>query len=188
MRGIACSCRSWLMIQEAQRAIAAFSQALEQLVWTEAAICGSTFVGPCDADRVRQRCQRNGRPRPNVIFGKWRAAVAALQCGTHRTNRIRSSDRPFGAGFVRPWRWSGRQCDRVCTNYEYGMSGEMARLLTELAPRLSASWGFLDPSHNAGGGQLGASRRVAPPLGVIIDPHRRARRRTKRSRPCAWTE
>jgi putative ABC transport system substrate-binding protein len=156
---------------EAQARIAAFSQALEQLGWTEGRNLRIDIRwGAGDADRVRKDATELAALAPNVILANGSAAVAALQLAARTVPIVFVAViDPVGAGFVETMARPGGNATGF-TNYEYGMSGKWLELLKELAPRLSRVGVIRDPSITAGGGQLGALQAVAPPLGVELSP------------------
>ena len=156
---------------EAQARIAAFSQALEQLGWTEGRNLRIDIPwGAGDADRVRKDATELAALAPNVILANGSAAVAALQLAARTVPIVFVAViDPVGAGFVETMARPGGNATGF-TNYEYGMSGKWLELLKELAPRLSRVGVIRDPSITAGGGQLGALQAVAPQLGVELSP------------------
>jgi putative ABC transport system substrate-binding protein len=156
---------------EAQARFAAFSQALEQLGWTEGRNLRIDIRwGAGDADRVRKDATELAALAPNVILANGSAAVAALQLAARTVPIVFVAViDPVGAGFVETMARPGGNATGF-TNYEYGMSGKWLELLKELAPRLSRVGVIRDPSITAGGGQLGALQAVAPPLGVELSP------------------
>jgi putative tryptophan/tyrosine transport system substrate-binding protein len=156
---------------EAQARIAAFSQALEQLGWTEGRNLRIDIRwGAGDADRVRKDATELAALAPNVILANGSAAVAALQLAARTVPIVFVAViDPVGAGFVETMARPGGNATGF-TNYEYGMSGKWLELLKELAPRLSRVGVIRDPSITAGGGQLGALQAVAPQLGVELSP------------------
>ena len=94
---------------EGQARIAAFRKALQQLGWTTAAMCGSTFVGPRgDADDIRRHMQRNWSRSRRHHSGHRRVAVVAVAAGNpQRADRVRSCRRSSRRRFCRRV-WRGR--------------------------------------------------------------------------------
>ena len=87
---------------EAQARIAAFSQALEQLGWTEGRNLRIDIRwGAGDADRVRKDATELAALAPNVILANGSAAVAALQLAARTVPIVFVAViDPVGAGFV----------------------------------------------------------------------------------------
>ena len=108
---------------------------------------------------------------PDVILaagGADRGRVAAGDAAPCRSCSRMSLD-PVGAGFVDSLARPGGNATGF-TQFEYGMSGEMAGTAQGDRARVTRAAVLRDPANPAGIGQLGAIQAAAPSLGVELSP------------------
>jgi ABC-type uncharacterized transport system substrate-binding protein len=152
---------------EGQARLAAFTQALKQLGWSDLRIDtrGAT------ADDVRRHAAELVALAPDVLVAATGTATVAPLLQATRTVPIVfvTVIDPVGAGFVATLARPGGNATGF-TIYEYGMSGKWLELLKEIAPRVTRAAVLRDPAVASGIGQFGAVQAVAPSLGVELSP------------------
>ena len=146
---------------EAQARIAAFSQTLEQLGWTEGRHNLRIDIrwGAGDADRLRKDATELAALEPNVILANGSAAVAALQLAA-RTVPI------VFVAVIDPVGPGGNATG--FTNYEYGISGKWLKLLKELAPDITRVLLMYDPETTPHDQFVRSVETAAPALGLLL--------------------
>jgi putative tryptophan/tyrosine transport system substrate-binding protein len=155
---------------EGQARLAAFSQALKQLGWSE----GRNLridTRWTTADDIRKHAAELVALAPDVLVaGGGTATVAPLLQATRTVPIVFTVViDPVGAGFVASLAHPGGNATGF-TVYEYSMSGKWLELLKEIAPRVSRVAVLRDPAIASGIGQFGAVQIVAPSLGVELSP------------------
>src|ERR1700730_6575668 len=155
---------------EGQARVAAFTQALKQLGWSDGRNL-QINTRWATADDVRRHAAKLVALAPDVILaGTGTATVAPLLQATRTVPIVFVSViDPVGAGFVVSLTRPGGNATGF-TIYEYGMSGKWLELLTEIAPRVTRVAVLRDPAVASGIGQFGAVQIVAPSLGVNVSP------------------
>jgi ABC-type uncharacterized transport system substrate-binding protein len=155
---------------EGQARLAAFSQALKQLGWSE----GRNLridTRWTTADDIRKHAAELVALAPDVLVaGGGTATVAPLLQATRTVPIVFTVViDPVGAGFVASLAHPGGNATGF-TVYEYSMSGKWLELLKEIAPRVTRVAVLRDPAIASGIGQFGAVQIVAPSLGVELSP------------------
>ena len=155
---------------EGQDRLAAFTQALKQLGWSE----GRNLridTRWATADDIRRHAAELAALAPDVLVaGTGTATVAPLLQATRAVPIVFALViDPVGAGFVASLAQPGGNATGF-TVYEYSMSGKWLELLKEIAPRVTRVAVLRDPAIASGIGQFGAVQIVAPSLGVGLSP------------------
>jgi putative tryptophan/tyrosine transport system substrate-binding protein len=156
--------------KEGQARLAAFTQALQQLGWSEGRNLG-TDTRWATANDIQRHAAELAELAPDVLLaGTGTATVAALRQATRTVPIVFVTViDPVGAGFVATLARPGGNATGF-TNYEYSMSGKWLELLKEIAPRVTPAAVLRDPAVASGIGQFGAVQIVAPSLGVDLNP------------------
>ncbi|MGC1876264.1 MAG: ABC transporter substrate-binding protein [Pseudolabrys sp.] len=155
---------------EGQARLAAFTQALTQLGWSD----GHNLridTRYATADDIRRHAAELAALAPDVILaGTGTATVAPLLQATRTVPIVFAVViDPVGAGFVDSLARPGGNATGF-TIYEYSMSGKWLELLKEIAPNVTRVAVLRDPAIASGIGQFGAVQIVAPSLGVQLSP------------------
>jgi len=155
---------------EGQARLAAFTQALKQLGWSDG---GNLQIDTrwATADDIRRHAAELAALAPDVLVaGTGTATVAALLQATRTVPIVfvLVID-PVGAGFVASLAQPGGNATGF-TVYEYSMSGKWLELLKEIAPNVTRVAVLRDPAIASGIGQFGAVQIVAPAMGVVLTP------------------
>jgi len=155
---------------EGQARLAAFTQALKQLGWSD----GRNLLIDtrwANADDVRRHAAELVALAPDVLVAATGTATVAALLQATRTVPIVFVIviDPVGAGFVASLARPGGNATGF-TAYEYGMSGKWLELLKEVAPCVTRAAVLRDPAVASGIGQFGAIQAVAPSLGVELSP------------------
>src|SRR5438034_6500385 len=155
---------------EAQARLAAFTQALKQLGWSD----GRNLridTRWATADDIRRHAAELAALAPDVLLaGTGTATVAPLLQATRTVPIVFVTViDPVGAGFVATLARPGGNATGF-TIYEYGMSGKWLELLKQIAPSVTRAAVLRDPAIASGIGQFGAVQAVAPSLGVELSP------------------
>src|SRR6266446_1093780 len=155
---------------EGQARLAAFTQALKQLGWSD----GRNLridTRWATADDIRRHAAELAALAPDVLVaGTGTATVAPLLQATRAVPIVFALViDPVGAGFVASLAQPGGNATGF-TVYEYSMSGKWLELLKEIAPRVTRAAVLRDPAVASGIGQFGAVQIVAPSLGVDVSP------------------
>ena len=155
---------------EGQARLAAFTQALQQLGWSD----GRNLridIRWATADDVRRHAAELVALAPDVLVAATGTATVAPLLQATRTVPIVfvTVIDPVGAGFVASLARPGGNATGF-TIYEYSMSGKWLELLKEIAPRVTRAAVLRDPAVASGIGQFGAVQIVAPSFGVELSP------------------
>ncbi len=155
---------------EGQARVAAFTQALKQLGWSD----GRNLrieTRWATADDIRRHAAELVALAPDVLVAGTGTATVAPLLQVTRTVPIvfLSVIDPVGAGFVANLAQPGGNATGF-TIYEYSMSGKWLELLKEIAPSVTRVAVLRDPAVVSGIGQFGAAQIVAPSLGVELSP------------------
>ena len=155
---------------EAQGRLAAFTQALQQLGWSDG---GNLRIDTrwATADDIRRHAAELAALAPDVLVaGTGTATVAPLLQATRTVPIVFVTViDPVGAGFVASLAQPGGNATGF-TIFEYSMSGKWLEVLKEIAPRVTRAAVLRDPAVASGIGQFGAVQIVAPSLGVQVTP------------------
>src|SRR5213080_4689269 len=155
---------------EGQARLAALTQALERLGWSD----GRNLridTRWANADDIRRHATELVALAPDVLVAATGTATVAPLLQATRTVPIVfvSVVDPVGAGFVASLAQPGGNATGF-TIYEHSMSGKWLELLKEMAPRVTRAAVLRDPAVASGIGQFGAVQAVAPSLGVEVSP------------------
>jgi putative ABC transport system substrate-binding protein len=155
---------------EGQARLAAFTQVLRQLGWSE----GRNLridTRWATADDIRRHAAELAALAPDVLMaGNGTPTVAPLLQATRTIPIVFVTViDPVGAGFVASLAQPGGNATGF-TIYEYSMSGKWLELLKEIAPHVKRVAVLRDPTVASGTGQFGAVQIVAPSLGVELSP------------------
>jgi ABC-type uncharacterized transport system substrate-binding protein len=155
---------------EAQARLAAFTQTLTQLGWSD----GRNLridTRWATADDIRRHAAELAALAPDVLLaGNGTPTVAPLLQATRTVPIVFVNViDPIGAGFVASLAKPGGNATGF-TIYEYNMSGKWLGLLKEIAPGVTRAAVLRDPAVASGIGQFGAIQALAPSLGVELHP------------------
>jgi putative ABC transport system substrate-binding protein len=156
--------------QEFQARLAAFTQALTQLGWSD----GQNLridIRWATADDIRRHAAELAALAPDVLVaGTGTATVAPLLQATRTVPIVFVGViDPVGGGFVASLAEPGGNATGF-TIFEYSMSGKWLELLKEIAPNVTRVAVLRDPAIASGIGQFGAVQIVAPSMGVVLSP------------------
>jgi putative tryptophan/tyrosine transport system substrate-binding protein len=155
---------------EGQARLAAFTQALKQLGWTD----GRNLridTRWANADDIRKHAAELAALAPDVLLAATGTATVAPLLQATRTLPIVFVVviDPVGAGFVASLARPGGNATGFLM-FEYGLSGKWLELLKQIAPGVTRAAVLRDPAIASGIGQFGAVQAVAPSLGVELSP------------------
>ena len=155
---------------EGQARLAAFTQALKQLGWSD----GHNLrvdARWAAADDIRRHAADLAAMAPDVLVaGSGTVTVAPLLQATRAVPIVFALViDPVGAGFVASLAQPGGNATGF-TIFEYSMSGKWLELLKEIAPNVRRVAVLRDPTVASGSGQFGAVQIVAPSLGLELNP------------------
>ena len=155
---------------EFQARLAAFTQALKQLGWSDASNL-QIDARWATADDIRKHAAELAALAPDVLVaGTGSASVASLLEATRALPIVFTVViDPVGAGFVTNLARPGGNATGF-TMFEYGMSGKWLELLKEIAPGVKRVAVLRDPSVASGIGQFATLQAVAPSLGMELSP------------------
>ena len=155
---------------EGRTRLTAFSQALQQLGWTDGRnVRIDTRWGSLNAD-VHKLAAELVEFAPDVILTSSSVATAAMLQATRTIPIVFTIVvDPVGAGYVDNLARPGGNATGF-TIYEYSMSGKWLELLKAIAPGLTRAMVLRDPAVASGPGQFAAIQAVAPSLGVELRP------------------
>jgi putative ABC transport system substrate-binding protein len=155
---------------EGQARLAAFTQALKQLGWSD----GHNLridTRWATADDIRRHAAELVALAPDVLLAATGTATVAPLLQATRTVPIvfLTVIDPVGAGFVVSLARPGGNATGF-TSYEYSMSGKWLALLKQIALGVTRAAVLRDPAIASGSGQFGAIQAVAPFLGTEVSP------------------
>jgi putative tryptophan/tyrosine transport system substrate-binding protein len=155
---------------EGQARLAAFTQTLSQLGWSEGRNLRIDTRWATAGDLQRHAAELVALS-PDVLPAATGTATVAPLLQSTRTIPIVFAIvvDPVGAGFVASLAQPGGNATGF-TVYEYSMSGKWLELLKEIAPGVTRAAVLRDPAVASGIGQFGAVQIVAPALGVQVTP------------------
>jgi putative tryptophan/tyrosine transport system substrate-binding protein len=152
---------------EGQARLAAFTQALKQLGWSDLRIDTRWAT----ADDIRRHAVELVALAPDVLVAATGTATVAQLLQTTRTVPIVfvTVIDPVGAGFVANLARPGGNATGF-TIYEYSMSGKWLELLKEIAPRVTRAAVLRESAVAAGPAQFSVIQAAAPSLGMEVRP------------------
>src|SRR5215467_2506920 len=153
-----------------QARLAAFTQALSQLGWSEGRNLRIESRW-ANAGDVHMHAAELVALAPDVLLAATGTATVAPLLQATRTIPIVFVNviDPIGSGFVASLAHPGGNATGF-TIYEFSMSGKWLELLKEIAPGVTRVAVLRDPAVASGIGQFGAIQIVAPSLGVQLSP------------------
>ena len=156
---------------EGQARLAAFTQALKQLGWSDGGNLRIDTRWATAEDILRRHVAELVALAPDVLVAASGTATVAPLLQATRTVPIVFviTIDPVGAGFVASLARPGGNATGFMA-YEYSMSGKWLELLKEIAPRVTRAAVLRDPAVASGIGQFGAVQIVAPSFGVELIP------------------
>jgi putative ABC transport system substrate-binding protein len=133
---------------EGQARLAAFTQALKQLGWSDGRNLRIETRSTANADELRRHAAELAALAPDVLVGATGTATAAPLLQATRTVPIVfvTVIDPVGAGFVASLARPGGNATGF-TMFEYGMSAKWLQLLKEIAPRVTRGGGPSGSGH-----------------------------------------
>jgi putative tryptophan/tyrosine transport system substrate-binding protein len=149
--------------------IAAFSQELQKLGWTE----GRNFrmeirASAGDPTTMRKDAAELVALAPDVILGSGSTPVTLLLEATHTVPIVFTIVvDPIGAGFINKLSRPGGNATGFMT-FDYSLSGKWVELLKQVAPGVTQVAVLRDTSSAAGIGQFAVIQAFAPSLGVEV--------------------
>jgi putative ABC transport system substrate-binding protein len=153
---------------EGQARLAAFSQALRKLGWTEGDNLHTEVRWAADdVDRYRRYSEELVALPSDVLLASASQSVAALQRVTRSVPIVFANViDPVGAGFIATLARPGGNTTGF-TAFEYSISGKWLELLREFAPNVTRVAVLRDPSFAAGIGQFAAIQSSASSLSGV---------------------
>jgi putative ABC transport system substrate-binding protein len=149
---------------EGRSRIAAFSDGLRQLGWTDGRNVRIDTRWPAgDADLVRKYAAELVGLAPDVLLASASPSVVALRQATGNVPIVFANViDPVGAGFVASLARPGGNITGFSA-FEYSLSGKWLELLKEIAPSIVRAAVLRDSALTAGIGQFAAIQALAPP-------------------------
>jgi putative ABC transport system substrate-binding protein len=149
--------------------IAAFSQELQRLGWTEGRNLRIDFRAAAgNVADARKYATELVALAPDVILAAGGSTVAPLLEATHTIPIVFTlSVDPVGAGFVDSLQRPGGNATGFMV-FEYSLSGKWLELLKQIAPDVTRAAVLRDPTSPTGTGQFAVIQAVAPSLGVDV--------------------
>ena len=158
---------------EGQARVAALTQALQKLGWSEGenVRIDIRWAGD-DIERFRKYSEELAGLNPDVILASTSLAVAALQRITRNVPIVFANVvDPVGAGYVTSLARPGGNTTGF-TAFEYRIAGKWLELLKQIAPRVTRIAVIRDPTYPSGIGQFAAIQSAASSAVElsVIDP------------------
>jgi putative ABC transport system substrate-binding protein len=157
--------------QWAQRRIATFLQALQELAWTVGRNVKIDYRwGPGDAELYRRQAADLVALAPDVILARGGVTLGPLLQVTRTVPIVfvNVTD-PVASGFVESLARPGGNATGWASS-EYSMAGKWLELLKQIAPHVKRAAVIRNPSVASGSGYFGAIQAVAPFLGMETGP------------------
>jgi putative tryptophan/tyrosine transport system substrate-binding protein len=152
-----------------QASLAAFTQALQQLGWTEGRnVQIETRWARGSAPEIRRHAGELVALAPDVIFATGTAAMGPFLQATRTVPIVfvNVAD-PVGAGFVDSLSHPGGNATGFI-QFEYSLSGKWVELLKQIAPGVTRAAVLRDPTITSGIGQFAVIQSVAQSVGVEV--------------------
>jgi putative ABC transport system substrate-binding protein len=172
MRRIGVLMNSSATDSEGKARFAAFLQGLQQLGWTDGrnVRMDIRWGATGDIDGIRKYAAELVALSPDVILATTTPSIAALQQATRTVPIVFAMVvDPVGAGFVESLARPGGSTTGFM-QFEYSLSGKWLELLKQIAPAVTRTAVFRDPSNPTGIGQFAVIQVMAPPLGMEVIP------------------
>ena len=157
--------------REGTARLAAFSQGLEQLGWTEGRNLDIEYrwAAGSRAD-LRKYAAELVALAPDVILATGGTSLGALLEVTRVVPIVFTIvPDPVGSGFVESLARPGGNATGFL-QFEYTLSGKWLELLKQIVPQLTQAAVLWDPTNPPGIGQFAVIQSVAPALGVEVSP------------------
>jgi len=156
---------------EATLRIAAFTQGLQELGWTDGRNVRIDYRwAGGDQEKLREYAIELIALAPDVIFAIGNSSVAPLQRASRTVPIVFAVvPDPVGAGFINSLARPGTNATGLLM-FEYGLSAKWLELLKLIVPSVSRVAVMRDPAIVAGIGQYGAIQSVAPSFAVELTP------------------
>src|SRR5262245_36318176 len=157
---------------ESQLRLAAFTQAMQELGWTEGRNIQFEYRwSNGDAERNQKYAAELVALGPDVILAGNTSTVAPLQRASRTIPIVFAGVvDPVGAGFVDAMARPGGNTTGF-TQFEYGMSGKWLELLKEIAPQVKRAAVLRNRNVTiTETGEFAAIQSVAPSLGIEVNP------------------
>jgi len=157
--------------REGQARDAAFREALRKLGWIEDRnIQIDHRWGAADPERYRKYAVELVALRPDVLLAGGGQVVEPLRQAAPATPIVfTNTNDPIALGFVASLSRPGGNITGFI-NIEYGISGKWLELLKEVAPNVTRAAIIWDSGFPGGKAQLAELLRVAPVLGLQVNP------------------
>ena len=152
-----------------QANLAAFTQALQQLGWSEGRnVQIETRWARGSAPEIRRHASELVALAPDVIFATGTAAMGPFLQATRTVPIVfvNVAD-PVGAGFVDSLSHPGGNATGFI-QFEYSLSGKWVELLKQIAPGVTRAAVLRDPTITSGIGQFAVIQSVAQSVGVEV--------------------
>ncbi len=152
-----------------QANLAAFTQALQQLGWTEGRnVQIETRWARGSAPEIRRHAGELVALAPDVIFATGTAAMGPFLQATRTVPIVfvNVAD-PVGAGFIDSLSHPGGNATGFI-QFEYSLSGKWVELLKQIAPGVTRAAVLRDPTITSGIGQFAVIQSVAQSVGVEV--------------------
>jgi putative tryptophan/tyrosine transport system substrate-binding protein len=152
-----------------QAALAVFTQALQQLGWTEGRnVQIETRWARGSAPEIRRHAGELVALAPDVIFATGTAAMGPFLQATRTVPIVFVNVvDPVGAGFVDSLSHPGGNATGFI-QFEYSLSGKWVELLKQIAPSVTRAAVLRDPTITSGIGQFAVIQSVAQSVGVEV--------------------
>jgi len=157
--------------REGTARLAAFSQGLQQLGWTEGRNLDIEYrwAAGSRAD-LRKFAAELVALAPDVILATGGTSLGALLEVTRVVPIVFTIvPDPVGSGFVESLARPGGNATGFL-QFEYTLSGKWVELLKQIVPQLTQAAVLWDPTNPPGIGQFAVIQSVAPALGVEVSP------------------
>jgi putative ABC transport system substrate-binding protein len=156
---------------EGQARVAAFTQALAQLGWTDGRNAQFEYRwGVGDADNLRKYAADLVALEPDVIFATGGTSLGPLLQASRTVPIVFANvPDPVGSGFVESLAKPGGNTTGFM-QFEYNLSAKWLELLKQVAPGVTRAKVLWDPAITAGIGQFAIIQSVAPSVGIEVSP------------------
>jgi putative ABC transport system substrate-binding protein len=148
--------------------LAAFSQQLQQLGWTEGRVRIDIRGGAGDTTATRKHAAELVALAPDVILAIGNVTMAPLIEATRAVPIVFTTViDPVGAGYVETLSRPGGNVTGFMM-FEFSLAAKWPELLREIAPYVKRAAVLLDPTATTGVGQFAVIQAVAPSLGIEV--------------------
>jgi putative ABC transport system substrate-binding protein len=156
---------------EGQARVAAFTQALAQLGWTDGRNVKIEYRwGAGGADNIRKYATELVALAPDVVLATGGTSLGPLlQASSTVPIVFANVPDPVGSGFVESLARPGGNATGFM-QFEYNLSAKWLELLKQIAPGVTRAKVLWDPAITAGIGQFAIIQSVAPSIGIEVSP------------------